>query len=336
MTIPLSSLRFVGHDLHRPECVLTHASGLLIVPDWSGTGGIAIVEPDGTVARVHSTTFTAAAPLRPNGIALEDGGTVLVAHLGDAAGGIYRLHPDGHTETVTDWVHGTRMPPANFVAADRRGRLWITVSTTRIPRALDYRPDAATGFIALHDAGETRIVAEGLGYTNECLLSEDDSTLWVIETFARRLTAFDVAGGRLVNRRTIAQFGPGTFPDGLAEAEDGSIFVASIVSNRVLRVWPDGRIETMVEDVDGDHLAGIETTFQAGEMGRPHLDQVRSRHLRNTSNIAFGGPHRRTAFLGCLLGGQIARFESPVAGRELPHWTADLGALSELMQGATA
>ena len=69
-----------------------------------------------------------------------------------------------------------------------------------------------------------------------------DDTLWVNETFARRLTAFDVTPDGLGNPRTVVDFGAGTFPDGLALAEDGSLIVTSIVSNRVLRVWPEGRV----------------------------------------------------------------------------------------------
>ena len=252
----------------------------------------------------------------------------VIAHLGAERGGIYRLHADGRVAVVTDRVDGAAMPPANFVLADSLGRLWITVSTTRVPRALDYRPDAASGFIALHDTGGTRTVADGLGYANECLLSADERTLWVNETFGRRLTAFTVDGDRLDDRRVVARFGHGTYPDGLAQAEDGSLLVTSIVSNRVLRIDGDGGVETLVEDADPDHLARVERAFQAGEMGRPHLDTVRSERLANISNLAFGGPDLSTAYLGCLLGNRIASFPSPVRGRALPHWSCDLGPLA--------
>jgi len=315
-----------GQNLKRPECVVAHRSGWLFAPCYDDVGGIAAIAPSGATYTHWVKTFAddVPAPLRPNGIALEDGGTFLIAHLGQDRGGVYRLSPDGEARVVTDTVEGRPMPPANFVTPDSRGRLWITVSTTIIPRADDYKPDASSGFIALHEGGRTRIVADNLGYANECLLSADESVLWVNETFARRLTAFDITEDGLANRRVVAQFDAGTFPDGIAEAADGSLFIASIVSNRVLRVWPDGRIETMIEDVDPAHLEAVETAFQAGTMGRPHLDSVQSRHLRNISNIAFGGADLRTAYLGCLLGDSIVSFDSPVAGRALPHWTHDI------------
>jgi sugar lactone lactonase YvrE len=335
MRIDPDRIRFTGAGLSRPECVVAHGSGLLIAPDWTGPGGVSVIAPDGRVRRILATRPDAGIdlPVRPNGIALEPGGTILVAHLGAERGGIYRLHADGRAEVVTDRVADAAMPPANFVLREGQGRLWVTVSTTRVPRALDYRPDASSGFIALHDNGETRIVANGLGYANECLMAADERTLWVNETFARRLTAFTVDGDRLVDRRVVARFGHGTFPDGLAQAADGSLLVTSIVSNRVLRIDADGRVETLIEDVDPDHLDRVETAFQTGEMGRPHLDAVRSRQLANISNLAFGGPDLEIAYLGCLLGDRIASFPSPVRGRTLPHWSCDLGPLTALLEG---
>ncbi len=329
--VDLETLRHVGAGLNRPECVLAHASGMLIAPDWTDPGGVSVIAPSGRVRRILATAPDPDVdmPLRPNGIALEPGGTILAAHLGAERGGVVRLRPDGRCEVVADAVDGRPMPPANFVARDGAGRLWITVSTTRTPRALDYRPDACTGFIALHDRSGTRIVADGLGYANECLLSADGRTLWVNETFARRLTAFDVDEDRLTNRRTVARFGAGTFPDGLAQAADGSLIVTSIVSNRVLRVAPDGGVELWLEDCDPDHVAWVESAFQAGEMGRPHLDRVSSRRLRSISNLAFGGPDLGTAWLGCLLGDAIAGFDAPIAGRPPPHWTMDPGPLAD-------
>jgi sugar lactone lactonase YvrE len=338
-TVAIDDVSFIGAGLNRPECVVAHVSGLLLVPDWTPPGGVSAIAPSGKVRRILATLPDRGidAPIRPNGIALESGGTILLAHLGDARGGVYRLHADGRCALVCDRLDGAPMPPANFVAADSAGRLWITVSTTRVPRARDYRPDAATGLIAVHDGGETaRTVADGLGYANECLLSADETTLWVNETFARRLTAFRVEGDRLpvrlADRRAVATFGAGVFPDGLAEAADGSLFVTSIVSNAVLRVTPDGGVETVLRDADDAHVAWVEAAFQAGEMGRPHLDGVKSARLRNVSNLAFGGPDLREAWLGCLLGDSVARFRAPVPGRALPHWTADLGPLARFLE----
>lgn len=337
MQVDTGRIRVLGHGLNRPECVLAHASGLLIASDWSGNGGVALIAPDGRVRRieVRDPGPGVPRPVRPNGVALEPGGTILMAHLGTDTGAVLRLHPDGRCMCLTERADGAPMPPANFVAIDRGGRIWITVSTRKVPRALDYRADAASGFVAVYAQGTTHIVADGLGYTNECLLSADGRTLWVVETFGRRLTAFTVDGARLSERRTVARFGPGDFPDGLAETADGALVVTSIVSNRLLRVDPGtGAVERLMEDADPDHLAEVERAFGAGEMDRLHLDTVRSRHLGHLSSVAFGGDDLGTLFMGTLLGSGIGTVKSGLVGRALPHWNADLGPLAAHLSAA--
>ena len=69
--------------------------------------------------------------------------------------------------------------------------------------------------------------------------------------------------------------------------------------------------------VAGDHS---NRPYQASDMGRPHLDGIKSRRLRNISSLAFGGADLRTAYLGCLLGDSLATFRSPVAGTPPVHW----------------
>lgn len=329
--VSLADLSTHGAGLSRPECVLAHASGLLLAPDWTGAGGIAAIAPSGRVTRILARGWPE--PLRPNGIALEAGGAVLLAHLGDTRGGVYRLRPDGGVEAVVTEMDGLPLPPCNFPLLDARGRLWITVSTRKVPRADDYRPDASSGFILLHERGKTQIVADGLGYTNECAITPDGATMLVNETFARRTSAFDIAAdGSLSNRRVLAQYGPGTFPDGLALDAEGGMWITSIVSNRVIRVAPDGAQEIVVEDSDPGHLATVERAFAAGEMGRPHLDRAMSKRLKNISNLAFGGPGLRTAYLGCLLGDAVMSFPAPVPGAAPIHWEADLGLLAACLE----
>ena len=131
--IHLDDIDFIGSGLKRPECVLAHSSGLLIVPDWTGAGGVSLVAPHGVSIRHLASDRPDDDPLRPNGIALESGGNILLAHLGDEAGGLFRLHPDGTTETVMDEVDGEKLPPCNFVISD--GGQWIVPDGFNPPRA---------------------------------------------------------------------------------------------------------------------------------------------------------------------------------------------------------
>ncbi|MEO1276141.1 MAG: hypothetical protein AAFV96_12375, partial [Pseudomonadota bacterium] len=93
----LDFILFIGAGLSRPECALAHESGLVIVPDWTPPGGISLISPSGRTRRLLATAPGPGVetPVRANGIALEEGGSVLIAHLGETRGGIYRLHPDG-------------------------------------------------------------------------------------------------------------------------------------------------------------------------------------------------------------------------------------------------
>lgn len=325
----LDDLTFLGSGLRRPECVLCHASGLIFASDWTDAGGVSVLHPGGAVTRILATDRTS--PLRPNGIALEPGGSFLLAHLGDDDGGVWRLFPDGNTEPVVVEVGGAALPPTNFVHLDPVGRIWVTVSTRRQPRAVGYRPDVADGFVVLVDGDGARIVADNLGYTNECLVDPSGARLYVNETFARRLTSFAIAGdGSLTDRKEVARFGAGTFPDGLTFDSDGGVWITSIVSNRILHIDADGGQTVYLEDNEPAHLDLVEEAFQAGEMGRPHLDTIRARRLRNISSLAFGGKDLRTGYLGCLLGDAIAVTDMPVAGHPPPHWSFDLGPLADV------
>jgi sugar lactone lactonase YvrE len=323
--LTLEDVTFLGRGLRRPECLVTHASGVIFASDWTGSGGVAIVGADGSVSRILAKR-AAEDPLRPNGIALEPGGSFLVAHLGEETGGLLRLFPDGEVEPVLVALDGEPLPPSNFPVIDRSGRVWLTISTRVRPRAKDYRSEASTGFIVLVDKTGARIVADGLGYANECALSADEKTLFVNETFARRVTRFAIeADGSLSGRATVAEFGPGTFPDGLVLDAEDHLWVTSIVSNRVIRISPDGRSRAILEESDAGHLLEVERAFASGCMGRPHLDGSPARTLRNVSSLAFGGPALETAYLGCLLGDRIVAFEPGVRGRPHPSYFANLG-----------
>jgi len=319
---PRSSLQSLGHvgtGLVRPECVLATAHGDLYSADWRG--GVAHRLPDGT-QRLYSGRLPGGAGLRPNGIALLADGSFLIAHLGAEQGGVYRLMRDGRVEPWLLEVAGEALPPTNFVLRDAAGRTWVTVSTRLVPRALGYRRSCNDGFIAcVQPDGRAAVVADGLGYTNEVALHPGGAWLYVNETFARRLSRFSLrSNGSLGARETVTEFGPGTFPDGLAFDEAGHAWVVSIVSNRLIRVAPDGSQTLWLEDADAEHLAWVEAAYEAAQMGRPHLDGVRSQVLRNISSIAFAGPQRRTAVLGCLLGDSLATLALPVAGAVPAHW----------------
>ncbi|WP_339712544.1 SMP-30/gluconolactonase/LRE family protein [uncultured Sneathiella sp.] len=315
--ISLNEIERVGSGLNRPECVLTTANGRIYTADWRG--GVAVTERDGSSWCLLSDE--PGLDIRPNGICLMPDRGFLIAHLGDTDGGIYHIAEDGRTTAYCTEVDGVSLPPSNYVHLDQKGRIWVTVSTRHIPRSLGYSRSARDGFVVLIDDGQARIVADHLGYTNECLVHPDGTRLFVNETFARQLVSFDIAeNGDLFNKTVVMEFGHGTYPDGMTFDEIGGIWITSIVSNRVIRIAPDGKSEVFLEDCHHEHLDWVEEAFQTGQMGRPHLDNARSQKLKNISSLAFGGPDLSTGYLGCLLDDCIYTFESPVKGHAPVHW----------------
>jgi sugar lactone lactonase YvrE len=317
--IDLDSVEFVGESLSRPECVLATRSGDLYTADWRG--GVAHIHPDGRIDLCAGRSADLPEGPRPNGIALEPDGTFLFAHLGSEQGGIWRLTRNEQVHPVLLRADGVDLPPSNFVTRDAKGRLWATVSTRLRPRALDYRRDACTGFIVLDDGRGARIVADGLGFTNECLIDPSGRFLYVNETYGRRLSRFPLReNGDLGRKEVVAEFGRGQYPDGLAFDIEGNVWIAGVISNQLLRVSPSGEIAVLLEDADESHVSWVEDAYIAGRLGREHMDRIKSRRLRNISSIAFGGSDLRMGYLGCLLGDQVAQIRMPVSGVPAVHW----------------
>src|SRR5262249_57885397 len=84
----------------------------------------------------------------------------------------------------------------------------------------------ATGAVALVEPdGSARRVADGIAFPNGMLVTADNQTLIVAESYGRKLTAFDIEDdGSLSNRRVWADLGEGV-PDGIClDAENAAWF----------------------------------------------------------------------------------------------------------------
>jgi sugar lactone lactonase YvrE len=316
--LTVDDLDFVGKDLVRPECALCTKNGAVFVAD--GRGGVVRIAPDGGQQAFLATDRT----IMPNGIALQADGTFLLADLGSetGTGGVVRLARDGTTSDVLSELDGVPLPPSNYVLADAKGRIWLTISTRLNPRDLGYRSSCDDGFIVLIDDTGARLVADGLGYTNEVQTDPSGDWLYVNETFGRRLSRLRIGeDGSLGPRETVAEFGHGVYPDGLTFDREGGIWITSVISNRIIRVDADGSQHVVIEDGDPDYTEEVEKAFLADAMDRGHLAGVPSPVLRNVSSLAFGGGDLKTVVVGNLLGDRLATFRSPVAGLEQAHWS---------------
>ncbi|HSG89566.1 MAG TPA: SMP-30/gluconolactonase/LRE family protein [Pseudomonadales bacterium] len=96
--------------------------------------------------------------------------------------------------------------------------------------------------------GSVALAAADLMFPNGTVITPDGATLVIGESFAGRLTAFDIAAdGALTNRRLWAQLPEGQVPDGICLDEEGGIWVASPTGNQCLRVLEGGEVTDIVE-----------------------------------------------------------------------------------------
>ena len=92
------------------------------------------------------------------------------------------------------------------------------------------------------------------------------------------------------------QYGPdlGTAPDGIAFDEAGNLWVTLPMPNTIGVITPDLTWEPIVEDPDATVM-------------------------RLPTNICFGGPDRRTAYVGNLIGPSLPTFRVAAPGMALVH-----------------
>jgi sugar lactone lactonase YvrE len=97
-----------------------------------------------------------------------------------------------------------------------------------------------TGIIALITPdGTTRKVADGIAFPNGMVVTPDNRTLIVSESFTGKLLAFDIAGDGTLSRRRV--WAEGVAPDGICLDRDGAIWTGTW-NNECVRVAEGGEI----------------------------------------------------------------------------------------------
>lgn len=304
--------------LSRPECVVTTRTGDLFVSDQ--IHAVTCLDSSG---QGHPVAKRVPDDFLCNGFSLTRERHCLIANLGNS-GGVWRLKPDGALTPEIMQVEGVAVPPANYVNATvENGEqvLWVSVSTSLVPRELSFGREAKDGFIFRADAAGVRVVADGLGFTNENKLHPDGNWLYVNETIARRMSRFRLlSDGGLGPRETVIEFGDGIWPDGFEFDAQGGIWIASVVSNRLVRLDPDGTLSIIIDDSNSDAVAAAEASFASDTFSRDDIDAGRLGRLGNLASINFGGPDLKTVYLGSLFNDHLLTFRSPVAGATPHHF----------------
>ncbi|SEC49815.1 SMP-30/gluconolactonase/LRE family protein [Paenibacillus sp. GP183] len=127
----------------------------------------------------------------------------------------------------------------NEIVVDGRGNIYVNGGDVDL---------SAPGIIALiKPDGSTRLVADGIAFPNGMVVTPDNSTLIISESFGQKLTAFDIADdGTLLNRRVWADLGDG-YPDGICLDTEGAIWYSDVPNKRCVRVREGGEIVQRVE-----------------------------------------------------------------------------------------
>jgi gluconolactonase len=183
----------------------------------------------------------------------------------------------------------------NDLVFDVQGGFYFTdlgkVRAREMDRGAVYYAKADGSFIA--EVAFPLVTPNGIG------LSPDEQTLYVAETEPARLWAFDVVEPGVVRKepwpsphggRLVAGVGGYQRFDSLALDAEGRICVATLVNGGITVISPDRR----------------------------HVEHHSMPDLM-TTNICFGGPDLRTAFVTLSWTGRLVAVDWPVAGLRLNY-----------------
>jgi sugar lactone lactonase YvrE len=180
--------------------------------------------------------------------------------------------PDGRLLTTGDMVQRQERDGslvtvakqhANEIVVDGRGNIYINGADFDFVGGGAPKP----GYITLlTQDGQMRQVAGDIAFPNGMVITPDNRTLIISESFAGRLTAFDIdPGGGLSNRRVFAE---NLGPDGICVDAEGAVWV-STGQSCIARVAEGGEV-----------------------LQRVGLDENRAPFA-----LMLGGPDRRTLFI---------------------------------------
>jgi sugar lactone lactonase YvrE len=153
---------------------------------------------------------------------------------------LLRMEPDGSLATHADLSELTHHG-WNEIVVDGRGNTYVNNICFDFMGGAEFAP----GIIALVTPdGSVRQVADGIAFPNGMVVTPDNSTLIVAESFAGRLSAFDIdADGGLSNRRVWADLGEGG--DGICIDAEGAVWTPAMKA--CLRVREGGEVLERIE-----------------------------------------------------------------------------------------
>ncbi len=183
---------------------------------------------------------------QPSGLGWMPDGSLLIVSMTRRQ--LLRRFPDGRISLHAD-LGGVADFHCNDMVVDAAGRAYVGNFGFDLEAAMAERgleavlADAPTARLALVlPDGQVRVAASDMHFPNGSVITPDGRTLIVAETFAARLTAFDIGpDGALSNRRVWAPTG-GRPPDGIALDAAGAIWVANPMGAECVRIAEGGEV----------------------------------------------------------------------------------------------
>lgn len=245
----------------------------LYFSDWNAHDVIVLTPDGGTEVFAHVDSFPLCTDWSPDG-------RLLLVSTGDAL--LLRREHDGGLTTHAD-LKAVAPGGWNDIVVDGRGNAYVDNVAEAFTGGA---PDAGLVALVTPD-GTVRQVADGLSFPNGMAVTQDNGTLIVAESYASRLTAFDIAAdGSLSGRRVWAAL-DGAAPDGICVDAEDAVWYADVPNRCCVRVAEGGRVLRTVA-----------------------LD-------RGGFACALGGPDRRTLFVTAAEWGGASVMVPPGTGRLL-------------------
>ena len=214
-------------DIDFAEGPIFDALGNLYFVDYVRNGTIGVKTPDGTVRVLCETGG------RANGLKVDAQGYLIAADYPGKR--VLRIKPDGsEVKVLADSCGGKAFLGLNDVCLDQAGNVYASEcenSSKDSPTGVVYRISP--------DGSQVVQVAGAMAYPNGLAVSPDKQRLFVSESAANRVIAFDLQpDGTGANRRVIHQF-PDETADGLMFDEFGRLWVAR---------WTHGTVDVLSQD----------------------------------------------------------------------------------------
>ena len=185
-------------------------------------------------------------PQQPSGLGWSPDGSMLIVSMNDQK---LLSFSNGELSEVAD-LSQLATHFCNDMVVDKKGNAYVGNFGFDLHAGEPIKP---TNIILVRPGEEPCVVAENVFFPNGTVITPDDKTLIVGETFASCLTAFDInEDGTLTNRRVWADLrsieeGYTPVPDGICLDAEGAIWVASPSTNDVIRVQEGGALLDKVE-----------------------------------------------------------------------------------------